>query len=384
MLEKMMTIWKKLRTALKNILVFSALLMLIANPVIVMAERLKDITTVSGVRENALIGYGLVVGLNGTGDQTTQTPFTTQSFRNMLTQLGVVIPETTSFQLKNVAAVTVQAKLPAFAKPGQTIDVTVSSIGNAKSLMGGALLMSPLKGADGTVYAVAQGDLIGSGFDAEGADGSSITVNVPTDGRIPNGATVEREINGYQFSNTPSLTFNLRRSDFTTAKRVVKQINDTFGPDVAQAIDGMSIKVTAPLDANERVEFLSVLEGLEVQEDEAPARIVINSRTGTIVVGNKVTISPVAVTHGNLTVVITEDEGVSQPNAFAGGRTERTVQSTVDVDQGSDHMWSFKGSTTLDELVRAVNNVGAAPGDLMAIIQALKQVGALKAEVIVI
>jgi flagellar P-ring protein precursor FlgI len=349
-----------------------------------MAERLKDITTVSGVRENALIGYGLVVGLNGTGDQTTQTPFTTQSFRNMLTQLGVVIPETTSFQLKNVAAVTVQAKLPAFAKPGQTIDVTVSSIGNAKSLQGGALLMAPLKGADGTVYAVAQGDLIGSGFDAEGADGSSITVNVPTDGRIPNGATVEREINGYQFSNSPSLTFNLRRSDFTTAKRVVKQINDTFGPDVAQALDGMSIKVTAPLDANERVEFLSVLEGLEVQEDDAPARIVINSRTGTIVVGSKVIIDPVAVTHGNLTVVITEDQEVSQPNAFAGGRTERTVQSTVDVDQGSDRMWHFKGSTTLDELVRAVNNVGAAPGDLMAIIQALKQVGALKADVIVI
>lgn len=375
---------KKINRLFKKIIVIAALITVVINPVSVMAERLKDITTVAGVRENALIGYGLVVGLNGTGDQTTQTPFTTQSFRNMLTQLGVIIPEGTSFQLKNVAAVTVHAKLPAFAKPGQTIDVTVSSVGNAKSLMGGALLMTPLKGSDGTVYALAQGDLIGSGFDAEGQDGSSITVNVPTDGRIPNGATVEKEIIGYEFSGSPNLTFNLRRSDFTTAKRVVKQINDTFGPDVAHAIDGMSIKVTAPMDANERVEFLSVLEGLEVTEDIAPARIVINSRTGTIVVGSKVIIDPVAVTHGNLTVVITEDQEVSQPNAFAGGRTERTVQSTVNVDQGSDHMWNFRGSTTLDELVRAVNVVGAAPGDLMAIIQALKQVGALKADLVVI
>lgn len=347
------------------------------------ADRLKDIATLAGVRSNPLVGYGLVVGLNGTGDQTTQTPFTTQSFSNMLKQFGIVIPARTNFQLKNVAAVSVHANLPAFIKPGQTIDITVSSVGNAKSLRGGSLLLTALKGADGQVYALAQGELVVGGFGAEGSDGSKVTVNIPSAGRIPSGATVEREVpNGFAQSN--GLVFNLKRADFTTAMRVAEMINDKMGPGVAQATDAMSISVTAPVDTDQRVSYVSLLENMQVVVGEASARVIINSRTGTIVVGNHVTVSPVAVTHGSLTVTVSENVKVSQPNALAGGRTVVTPQSDVSVKQENNRMFELKKATTLEEIVRAVNQVGAAPGDLMAIIEALKEAGALNAELIVI
>jgi flagellar P-ring protein precursor FlgI len=348
------------------------------------AERLKDISALAGVRSNHLIGYGLVVGLDGTGDQTTQAPFTSQSFMSMLRQFGIALPEGMRLQLKNVAAVAVHAQLPAFARPGQTIDVTVSSLANAKSLRGGTLLLTPLKGVDGQVYALAQGDLVVGGFGAEGADGSSITVNVPSVGRIAGGASVEKGVET-SFTQNTDLVFTLLRPDFTTARRVAERINEVLGSRAATALDAGAVHVDAPVDADQRVAYMSLLENLEVDPGEAPARVIINSRTGTIVVGNHVTVEPVAVTHGALTVVISESPAVSQPGPFsAQGQTVVTPQSSIDVQQDASHMWRFDSITTLDELVQAVNDVGAAPGDLMAILEALKQSGALRADLIVI
>jgi len=347
------------------------------------AERIKDITSIAGVRSNPLVGYGLVVGLDGSGDQTNQTPFTTESFINMLKQFGIAIPPGARMQLKNVAAVAVHAELPAFAKPGQPMDVTISSIGNAKSLRGGTLLMTPLKGADGNVYALAQGNLVVGGLGVEGLDGSKLTVNIPSVGRIPNGATVERSVPNHFASGRP-IVFNLHRADFTTAKRVADSINDLLGPNVAQAIDAMSVKVSSPKNPAQRVDFISLLENINVKPGEAPARVVINSRTGTIVVGKHVRIAPVAVTHGSLTVTVTENVAVSQPNPLADGTTVVLPESDVTAEEQINPMFNFSPGPTLDELVRAVNEVGAAPGDLMAILEALKQAGALKAELVVI
>lgn len=347
------------------------------------AERLKDIASVDGVRNNQLVGYGLVVGLDGSGDQTNQAPFTTQSFATMLKQFGITVPEGVRFQLKNVAAVAIHAEIPPFTKPGQTIDITVSSIGNAKSLRGGSLLMSPLKGIDGNVYAIAQGSLIVGGFGAEGRDGSRVTVNVPSVGRIPGGALVEREV-ATRFGNNGRVIFNLHTPDFTTAKRVAKSINTLLGPEVASPMDAVSISVQAPQDPAHRVDFLSLLENIEVEPGEASARVVINSRTGTIVVGQHVRVSPVAITHGSLTVMINENVEVSQPNALAGGQTVVAPNSTVAVTEETSPMFKFSPGPTLDDIVRAVNQVGAAPGDLMAILEALRQAGALRAEIMVI
>lgn len=347
------------------------------------AERLKDIASIAGIRSNQLIGYGLVVGLDGSGDQTTQTPFTVQTFNNMLTEFGITVPPGTRIQMKNVAAVAIHADLPAFASPGQTIDITVSSIGNAKSLRGGSLLMTPLKGVDGNVYAIAQGNLVVGGFGAEGADGSRITVNVPSVGRIPNGATVERAV-ANPFASGDHLVFNLNRPDFTTAKRVVDQINDTFGPDVAQAMNAGSIRVRAPLDPNQRVDYLSMVENLRVEQGNASAKVVINSRTGTIVIGQDVRVQPAAVTHGGLTVTISENLQTSQPEPFSGGQTVITPSSQISIEEGDSRMFVFNPGVSLDEIVRAVNQVGAAPGDLMAILEALKQAGALNADLVVI
>lgn len=348
------------------------------------AERIKDIATLAGVRDNPLIGYGLVVGLDGTGDKTTQAPFTAQSFKSMLNKFGITIPEGQNFQLKNVAAVTIHANLPAFAKPGQKLDISVASIANSKSLRGGTLLMAPLKGVDGNVYAIAQGELVVGGFGAEGKDGSKVTVNIPSAGRIPNGAIIERSI-ANSFAHNDHLIFNLNRSDFTTARRVAENINEMLGPDIARAIDATSVKVTAPIDMDQRVSYMSLLENINVRPGEASARVVINSRTGTIVVGKHVTVSAVAVTHGSLTVTVTENTNVSQPNAFGNGRTV-VVPETADVSvvQENNKMFAFERTTTLDQIVRAVNEVGAAPGDLMAIVEALKQAGALEADLIVI
>jgi flagellar P-ring protein precursor FlgI len=347
------------------------------------AERLKDLAKIQGVRANQLLGYGLVVGLNGTGDQTTQTPFTLQTFNNMMAQFGIKVPVGGSAQLKNVAAVALYADLPAFAKPGQSIDVTVNSIGNAKSLRGGSLLMAPLKGVDGNIYAIAQGSLVVGGFDAEGKDGSRITVNVPSSGRIPNGASVERPVpTAFEQGNT--LTLNLNRADFTTAKHIVDKINELLGPGVAQALDAGSVRVSAPLDPSQRVDYLSILENLEVDAGQAVAKVIINARTGTIVIGQNVRVQPAAVTHGSLTVTITEEPVISQPNALAGGETVVVPKSKVNADEELKPMFKFGPGTTLDEIVRAVNQVGASPSDLMAILEALKQAGALQADLIVI
>nr|WP_045861517.1 flagellar basal body P-ring protein FlgI [Teredinibacter purpureus] len=348
-----------------------------------MAERIKDITSVAGVRSNQLVGYGLVVGLDGSGDQTNQTPFTTQSFMSMLKQFGITIPPGAKFQLKNVAAVAVHAELPAFSKPGQTIDITVSSVANAKSLRGGALLLTPLKGLDGRVYAIAQGNLIVGGFGADGRDGSSVTVNIPSVGRIPNGAMVERSVPS-TFANGGKIIFNLHTPDFTTAKRVADSINDLLGPDVAMPMDATSIAVQAPQLAAQRVDYLSLLENVNVTPGESSAKIIINSRTGTIVVGKHVRVSPVAVTHGSLTVTVREDVNISQPGGFSDGNTVVVPESSVEITEESGPMFEFAPGPTLSDIVRAVNEVGAAPGDLMAILEALKQAGALKAEILVI
>lgn len=352
-------------------------------PAVSLADRLKDISDVQGVRSNQLIGYGLVVGLDGTGDKTNQTPFTAQTFRNMMEQFGISVPENLTPKLKNVAAVSIHSELPPFSKPGQRIDITVSSLGNASSLRGGTLLMTPLRGADGRVYAIAQGDLVVGGFGAQGSDGSKITVNIPSVGRIPNGATVEVSAPN-PFNEGDTLTFNLHRPDFTTAKRVRDEINRLLGPGVARSMDATSIVVTAPRDPSQRVTYLSVLENLEVKPAEPSAKVIINSRTGTIVIGNNVKVSPAAVTHGNLTVTISESVDVSQPNALAGGRTVANNESQIDIEQDKSHMFKVGDSVTLDDIVAAVNRVGMAPGDLMAILEALKQAGALRAELIVI
>ncbi|WP_256578144.1 flagellar basal body P-ring protein FlgI [Pseudomonas sp. PIC25] len=373
-----------LPTLLRKPVAACAALLALAFVVPAQAERLKDLASIQGVRSNQLIGYGLVVGLNGSGDQTTQTPFTLQTFNNMLAQFGIKVPAGSgNVQLKNVAAVSVHAELPPFAKPGQTIDVTISSIGNAKSLRGGSLLMTPLKGIDGNVYAIAQGNLVVGGFDASGADGSRITVNVPSAGRIPSGATVERPVpSGFDQGNY--LTLNLNRPDFTTAKNIVDKLNELLGPGVAQALDGGSVRVSAPLDPSQRVDYLSVLENLEIEAGQAVAKVIINSRTGTIVIGQNVRVQPAAVTHGSLTVTITEDPIVSQPEALSGGETAVVPRSRVNAEEEAKPMFKFGPGTTLDEIVRAVNQVGAAPSDLMAILEALKQAGALQADLIVI
>jgi len=347
------------------------------------AERIKDVSAIQGVRVNQLVGYGLVVGLDGSGDQSTQTPYTAQSLKSMLTQLGVTLPPNVNPQPKNVAAVSISAELPPFAKPGQTIDVTVSSIGNAKSLRGGTLLLAPLKGADGNVYAIAQGNLLVSGLGAQGADGSKITINIPSAGRIPNGATVEREVPN-NFHNGNLIVLNLHTSDFTTAQRMAQAINRAFGGDTASPLDATSVRVRAPLDPGQKVSFMAMLENLELDPGEAPARVIINSRTGTVVIGNHVRVLPAAVSHGNLIVTITESPQASQPAPFSGGQTTIVQNSNIKVEQEKNRMFLFKTGTTLDEIVRAVNQIGAAPGDVVAILEALKQAGALRAELIVI
>ncbi len=346
----------------------------------VYAERIKDLASIEGVRSNQLVGYGLVVGLATSGDKTT---FTGQSLRSMLARLGLTLPPGIDPKSKNIAAVAIQAELPAFAKPGQAIDVTVSSIGDAKSLRGGSLLMSPLKGADGQVYAIAQGSLVVSGLSASGQDGSSITVNNPSVGRIPNGATVERTVNT-SFSEGDALIFNLHTSDFTTANRMAESINNVLGANTAKAIDATSVRVNAPIDPSQKVSFAAVVENIMLSPDDAPARIIVNSRTGTVVINGKVKVQPAAVSHGSLTVTISENPQVSQPNALSQGQTKVTPKSNLKVEEEKKRMFLFNPGVSLDEIVQAVNNVGAAPSDLVAILEALKSAGALHAELIVI
>ncbi|HDM8135017.1 TPA: flagellar basal body P-ring protein FlgI [Vibrio harveyi] len=344
------------------------------------AARIKDVAQVAGVRSNQLVGYGLVSGLPGTGES---NPFTEQSFAAMLQNFGIQMPPGTKPKIKNVAAVMVTAELPAFSKPGQQVDVTVSSIGSAKSLRGGTLLQTFLKGLDGQVYAVAQGNLVVSGFSAEGADGSKIVGNNPTVGLISSGATVEREIPN-PFGRGDYITFNLLDSDFTTAQRMADAVNNFLGPQMASAVDATSVRVRAPRDISQRVAFLSAIENLEFDPADGAAKIIVNSRTGTIVVGKHVRLKPAAVTHGGMTVAIKENLNVSQPNSLSGGQTVVVPDSDIEVSEEKGKMFKFEPGLTLDDLVRAVNEVGAAPSDLMAILQALKQAGAIEGQLIII
>ena len=348
------------------------------------AERIKDLASVAGVRSNQLLGYGLVVGLDGTGDQTSQTPFTVESLLSYLNRFNITVPPGVTPQLSNVAAVSVHAELPAFAKPGQTIDVTVSSLGNAESLRGGSLLMTPLKGIDGEVYAIAQGNLVVGGLGVQGDDGSSIAINVPSAGRVPNGAMVERIV-ASNFTLEDYLYLNLHTADFTTATRMQNRINDFCGGRCASAMDAVTIRVNAPLNPANRIGFVAELENIRMRPGAAPARVIVNSRTGTVVIGSNVRVSPAAVSHGSLVVTISENLEVSQPNEFsATGETVVVPDSEIEIQQNSERAFLFNPGITLNEIVNAVNEIGAAPGDLVAILEALKQAGALKAELIVI
>ena len=357
-----------------------SLLPLLSFPV--SAERIKDLASVQGIRNNQLVGYGLVVGLDGTGDQTTQTPFTTQSIINMLAQLGTTLPTTQSLQLKNVAAVMVTANLPPFARIGQPIDITVSSMGNAKSLRGGTLVLTPLKGADGQIYAQAQGNLVIGGVGAT-ANGSKAVLNHVLAGRIVNGATVEREV-PTTLGQGAFVHYEMGATDFGTTQRVVEAINREMGAGTAQALDGRLIQVDAPEDANARVAFMGRVENLEVKPVRAMAKVIVNPRTGSVVMNQAVTIESCAIAHGALSVVINTQPQVSQPNALAGGQTVSTAQSAIAIEQSGGALMQLKTGVNLAEVVKAINALGANPQDLVSILQAMKAAGALRAELEVI
>ena len=358
------------------------------------AERLKDLVQIQGVRDNPLIGYGLVVGLDGTGDQTTQTPFTTQTLANMLANLGISINNQsagssnsstsalTSIQLKNVAAVMVTAVLPPFARPGEAIDVTVSSLGNAKSLRGGTLLLTPMKGADGSVYALAQGNMAVGGAGAS-ANGSRVQVNQLAAGRIAAGAIVERSV---QTSVTQDGTMQLELNDmdYDTNQRIVSAVNNAFGQGTATPLDGRTIQLRAPSDPAQQVSFMAQLEDLDVKPAAAAAKVVLNARTGSIVMNQMVTLENCAVAHGNLSVVVNTQPVVSQPGAFSNGRTVVAQQSQIQLKQDDGALKYVKAGANLADVVKALNALGATPADLMSILQAMKAAGALRAELEII
>ena len=345
------------------------------------AERIKDVVNIQGVRNNQLIGYGLVVGLDGTGDQTTQTPFTTQSLQSMLNQLGVTMPPGLSLQLKNVAAVMITANMPAFARSGQPLDVTVSSMGNAKSLRGGTLLLTPLKGADGQIYAIAQGNVVISGAGASGG-GSKVQVNQLNAGRIPAGATVEREV-GSPFMDMAVIRLELHQTDFDAARAVADAINRQWSG-VAAALDGRVIEVRAPQSSNDRVAFLAQLEALPVESIPAAARVIINARTGSVVMNQAVTVQACAVAHGSLSIVVSTTPVISQPLPFSDGRTVNTEQTDIQMTQDGGNLMTVPAGAKLSEVVKALNALGASPIDLLAILQAMKAAGALRAELEII
>ena len=346
------------------------------------AMRLKEVAAVQGVRSNQLVGYGLVVGLDGTGDQTTQAPFTTQGLTTMLQQLGVTLPVGTSMQLKNVAAVIVTASLPAFAQPGQTIDIDVSSIANAKSLRGGTLIATPLKGADGNIYAIAQGNMIVGGAGAS-AGGSKVTINHLSAGRIPEGATVDKTV-ATPLSQGDTLQLDLSSSDFATARAVAQAINRAKGAGVARAIDGRVVSVRAPTDPDARVDFMADIENLDISMETAAAKVVLNARTGSIVMNQAVTLNPCAVAHGSLSVTINSNPQVSQPAPNSNGQTVVTDKTDISISQQAGSIINMPAGTRLADVVKALNALGATPQDLLAILQAMKSAGALNADIEVI
>ena len=360
---------------------------LAASPV--MADRLKDMTSIAGVRSNQLVGYGVVVGLAGTGDG--NSGLTLQSLQSMVSQFGLVT-DAASLNAKNVAAVMVTAEMPAFMKPGQRLDVTVSTVGGSKSLRGGTLLMTPMLGADGETYAIAQGNLVVGGLGVAGNDGSSVIVNIPTVGRIPRGASIEKMVDT-PFQSTDNVLLNLHQSDFSTAMRVADAVNEVFGPEVAVPLDASTIKVRAPVDPAQKVSFVSLLENIEVDPARPAAKVIVNSRTGTIVIGGDVRVTPSVVTHGSLTVRINEDKQVTQTNTvaqnqqgavIAPGQAEVNDDTEIIIEQEPARAFVFDMGVELSDVVDAINGVGASPADMVAILEALREAGSLRAEIIVI
>ncbi|HSV71034.1 MAG TPA: flagellar basal body P-ring protein FlgI [Methylibium sp.] len=346
------------------------------------AARLKEVASVQGVRANQLVGYGLVVGLDGSGDQTTQTPFTTQSLNAMLQQMGVTVPPGTSIQLRNVAAVMITASLPPFAQPGQTIDINVASMGNAKSLRGGTLIATPLKGADGQVYALAQGNLIVGGAGAS-AGGSKVQVNSLNAGRVPGGATVERAV-PTPLAQGDTLQLDLNSADYSTARDVVKAINARMGEGNAQALDGRTVRVRMPASPDARVAFLADIENLPITLTAPAARVVVNARTGSVVVNQSVTLGACAVAHGNLSVTISSSPVISQPGPLSQGQTVQAEKADIAIKQDAGSLITLAAGTQLTDVVKALNSLGATPQELLAILQAIKAAGALNAELEVI
>jgi flagellar P-ring protein precursor FlgI len=356
-----------------------------------MADRIKDLTTVAAMRTNQLIGYGLVVGLQGTGDGS-DVAFTAQSMKTLLNRLGVrlegplsdfeTVASAGKVDIRNVAAVMVTAELPGFAKPGQKIDVSVSAIGRASNLRGGTLLLSSLRGVDGEIYALAQGSLTATGIDAQAA-GSKVAIGVPTSARIPSGATVERIVDN-PFDKADRIVLNVRESDFTTTNAIVNAINSRFGNDVARALDGVSITLQAPVDLTQRVAFMSMVENIDVMPGEPTARVVINAKTGTVVISRNVRVTAAAVTHGTISVSIAATNEISQPGAFSQGQTAAVQNAEVNVSEPNKPMFLFQPGVDLRQIVDAVNQVGASPSSLIAILEALKSSGSLRAELIVI
>jgi flagellar P-ring protein precursor FlgI len=370
-------------------LLFIIMLIVMASAMTAQADRLKDLTSIAGVRSNQLVGYGLVVGLAGTGDG--NATLTQQAMQSMISQFGVVT-SAGNINGKNVASVIVTAELPPFIKPGQKLDIVVSTAGQAKSLRGGTLLMTPLLGADGETYAIAQGNLMVGGLGVEGGDGSSLTVNIPTVGRIPGGASVERMIET-PFLTDENIMLNLHQGDFSTTTRVSDAINDVFGEGVAVPLDSTTVKVRAPMDPAQKVSFVSLLENIEVEPDRPRAKVVINARTGTIVIGGDVRVSPAAVTHGSLTVRVQEDVEVTQTQtvaiaggaaAVADGAAIQNPDTEITVEEEIARAFVFDPGVELSSIVDALNSVGGSPSDLVAILEALREAGSLRAELIVI
>lgn len=375
-------------TGLTRKLMIMALLLFMGSASAV-ADRLKDMTSIAGVRSNQLVGYGVVVGLAGTGDGS--SGLTLQSLQSMVSQFGLVT-DAANLTAKNAAAVMVTAELPAFMKPGQRLDITVSTVGGAKSLRGGTLLMTPMLGADGETYAIAQGNLVVGGLGVTGNDGSSVIINVPTVGRVPRGATVERMVET-PFQSTDNVLLNLHQADFSTAMRVADAVNEVFGPEVAVPLDASTIKVRAPIDPSQKVSFVSLLENIEVDPARPAAKVIVNSRTGTIVIGGDVRVTPSVVTHGSLTVRINEDKQVTQANNIVQNAQNTVVtpgtptvadDTEIIIEEEPARAFIFDPGVELSDVVDAINGVGASPADMVAILEALREAGSLRAEIIVI
>lgn len=345
------------------------------------AERIKDLGTFQGVRPNQVIGYGIVVGLAGTGDDSLD--YATQGMKGVVSRFGLNLPQGVNPALKNAAAVLVTAELPAFAKPGQLLDVTVSALGKAKSLRGGTLVMTPLRGADNQIYAMAQGNLAVGGLGVSGADGSQVSVNIPSVGRIPSGATIEQAV-ATGFDTAPTLTFNLAEADLTTALRLADGINRAFGDRRARAMDAVSVAIDAQQGAEQRITMMGMIENIEVQPADAAAKVIVNARTGTVVINGAVRIAPAAIAHGKLTVTVSESPQIIQPAPFSQGQTAVQPSSSISVEQEKKPMINFKGGASLADIVKAINAIGASPADLVAILEAMKQAGAMKADLVIL